>query len=222
MINVITLMVGDEFFKTQRFSSFDSDNNYHDNDNNCYFLKKFKEETNSIFLTSDDVNLHKFTKNLCHLSSSHQKVRVSNLRNIAGALCLCLLVADYWDDDQELIIAYGDEIIDLDAQHTIDFFRGKYADIGLVTFRSDQPYRSYVNRDDEKNIIEIIENKSFSDEALAGFFYFKKANIFYKLATAALLKSRSINDIYYFSACLNEAILEGVKLEVKEISHPKC
>ncbi len=37
MINVITLMAGDAFFKARRFYALDGDNNYHNNDNNYYF-----------------------------------------------------------------------------------------------------------------------------------------------------------------------------------------
>ncbi|WP_241627735.1 hypothetical protein [Rosenbergiella epipactidis] len=139
----------------------------------------------------------------------------------AGALCTCLLAAEHWQDDDELIISSADQYLDIDCQAIINSYRRCDVAVGLISFPSVHPKWSYVQRDSSDAIIEVVEKNAVSNEALASFFYFKQASLFFRLATSAIMKSRSKDNIFYLSACINEALLEGVKVSSYKIENNK-
>ncbi len=88
------------------------------------------------------------------------------------------------------------------------FFQKKNVAVGLISFPSIHPKWSYIKRDSTGSIVEVVEKRAVSNEALASFYYFKQACLFFRLATSAIVKSRSVNNIFYLSSCVNEAILQ--------------
>lgn len=136
----------------------------------------------------------------------------------AGALCTCLLAADFWDENDELIIISADQYIDIETQNIIDHFRQTNTDLGLLTFSSVHPKWSYIKRDDRGDIIEVVENKVISSEAVASFFYFKKTSLFIEAAKNSIMKSNAINGNFYLSSCINEVILLEAKITSKVIN----
>ncbi|MBT0730375.1 sugar phosphate nucleotidyltransferase [Rosenbergiella nectarea] len=185
------------------------------------YLKNFKESFDNIYIRPS------FANKLYEIDNIIQRVAGENAKIInvndttAGALCTCLLAAECWDDEDEIIISSADQFLDVNCQEIVSLFRGNNTDVGLMSFSSVHPKWSYIKRDSFNSIIEVVEKKAVSNEALTSFFYFKKASLFFRLATSAIFKSRSTNNIFYLSACINEALLEGVKVSSTKIETQK-
>lgn len=131
-----------------------------------------------------------------------------------GALCTCLICIDYINNDDPLIIANFDQIIDVDYQNVLEYFEVHNLDAGVITFDSIHPRWSYVRLEDENfdKVIEVAEKRPLSRHAIAGFYYFRHGSDFITAAEQTILKENTTNGKYYTSASLNEMILANKKV----------
>jgi len=125
----------------------------------------------------------------------------------AGALCSCLMAIDAIDHDEPLVIANSDQIISADLAGIVDQFRAAGADAGVITFDSLHPRWSYVQHDADGRVTRASEKEVISRNAVAGFYYFRRAGLFFEAALAAIRHSMMTEGRYYISATLNELVL---------------
>ncbi len=168
------------------------------------------EPKNYIFIFSDEDCL-KF-----HLDSSARIItpssQVIRLKNqTAGALCTCLMAVNYVNNDEELIIANSDQIIQTDYKQVIDYFHEIDADAGVITFPNIHPRWSYAKKENAL-VVEVAEKRPLSRDAIAGFYYYKHGKDFVEAAKKAILKRNSLDGKYYISASINELILMGKRV----------
>lgn len=129
-----------------------------------------------------------------------------------GAVCSCLLAVDDIDPDDEVIIISGDQYISGDIHNILDYFRQKQADAGVLTFTSLHPKWAFIRKQADGRIIEVAEKRAISREAIAGFYYFRKGEFFINAARRSIIKGAMVNGQYYLSGCLNEMILQNMKI----------
>jgi NDP-sugar pyrophosphorylase family protein len=134
-----------------------------------------------------------------------------------GSLCTCLMAIDDLDPDQPLIISNGDQIIDADIKAIVAGFLGQEVDAGVVTFDSVHPRWSYVRRGGDGLVLEAAEKRVISRHAIAGFYFFRTADIFVRAAKACIESGASHHGLYYIAPALNEIILEGGRVASAEI-----
>ncbi|MDA9000669.1 nuclear transport factor 2 family protein [Gammaproteobacteria bacterium] len=128
-----------------------------------------------------------------------------------GALCTCLLASDNVDQAQELVIANYDQYLDVDITSVCQYFRDNQADFGVISFDSVHPKWSYVKLDSNGMIMEAAEKKPISRNAIAGFYYFRSAQIFVDAAKGVLSSSSSDKEAYFISESINQCVLQGMK-----------
>lgn len=133
-------------------------------------------------------------------------------RQTGGALCSCLNAIDRIDFDEPLIIANSDQLIDAQLSRVIGRFNEVNADGGVITFESVHPRWSYVSLDHEDRIGYAAEKRVISKNAIAGFYYFRRAGDFFETAQSAIINNADHNGQFFISAALNELILAGKKL----------
>lgn len=143
------------------------------------------------------------------LSPDSHIIKLSNLT--AGALCTCLMAIEYVNNDTPLIIANSDQIIDVDYTEVICSFDNLMADAGVITFQNIHPRWSYARKEGNE-IIEVVEKKPISKDAIAGFYYFRKGSDFIQAAKGAIVKQSNLDGEYYISAAMNELILMGRRI----------
>lgn len=131
-------------------------------------------------------------------------VKIENVTR--GALCTALLAAEYVDNDNELIIANNNQIIDVDILEAVSFFREKRVDGGVICFDSVYPRWSYLRIAGDK-VIETAEKHPLSNYAIAGFYYFSQGADFVKAAKMVIKKRETYNGRYFLSSSINELIL---------------
>lgn len=163
-----------------------------------------------IFIFSDD-DCKKFhlDSSVKILSPSSQVIRLN--QQTAGALCTCLMAIEFIDNENPLIIANSDQVIDVDYKKVINYFNGISADAGVITFPSIHPRSSYARKKGDE-VVEVAEKRPLSKDAIAGFYYFKKGSDFIQAAKNALIKQNNLDGKYYISASMNELILLGRKI----------
>lgn len=99
-----------------------------------------------------------------------------------GAACTCMLAVDMLDMEAPLLIVGSDQILTLPAQEILDDFQRHDYDGGLAVFEDVHPRWSYVRLDEDGMVVEAAEKRPISRNAVAGFYYFKKASFFFEAA----------------------------------------
>jgi NDP-sugar pyrophosphorylase family protein len=128
-----------------------------------------------------------------------------------GAACTVLTAIDHINDE-ELIIANADQVIDIDINKFIKFARDSKADGVIMTFNSLHPRWSYVRTDKKGLVIEAAEKKVISNKATVGIYYFKNGSDFIKSAFSMIEKNIRFNNDFYVCPVYNEMILSGKKI----------
>ncbi len=134
----------------------------------------------------------------------------------AGALCTCLMAVDFINNDDALIVANCDQVIDVDYQKVIEQFEEEGDDAGVITFDSIHPRWSYA-RIREGRVTEAVEKRPLSRHAIAGVYFFRRGRDFVEAAKRVILKDNHLNGNFYISASLNEIILMGKTVGYYEV-----
>lgn len=125
-----------------------------------------------------------------------------------GAACTCMLAVDKVDMNEPLIIAGSDQVLLESAGLIVNNFSSRNYDGGVVIFDDIHPRWSYVKLNEEGLVIEAAEKRPISRNAVAGFYYYKKAQYFFDAAKRMILKNASVNGQFFICPAFNEMILQ--------------
>lgn len=150
--------------------------------------------------------------NIIQLLTKNTSKIIKISENTKGAACSALMAIEELDNNNELIIANGDQIIDADFSKVVQQFRDTHSDAGVITFNSVHPKWSYIRLDADNTVIEITEKRPISTHAIAGFYYFKKSSEFIHAAFRSILKDSNIDGNYYIAPTMNELVLDNKKI----------
>lgn len=144
-------------------------------------------------------------------------VIVSAEKDTRGAACTALLAISNIDNDQELLIVNGNELIDVDYRRVLADFRERQVDAGAITFSSIHPRYSYVRLSEDDLVVEAAEKRPISGHATAGFYWFARGSDFVRAAQEMIHKDASVNGSFYICPVLNELVLEQARIGVYPI-----
>jgi dTDP-glucose pyrophosphorylase len=132
-------------------------------------------------------------------------------KNTQGGLCSVLMAIDHIEDDDTLIILNGDQIIDEDFSVILNYWATNTAEAGVVTFKSVHPRWSYVRIEDGL-VMQSAEKNPISQHAIAGYYYFANAGLFFECAYQSIKNGVKLDDNYYISPVINEYVLQNKKV----------
>ncbi len=127
----------------------------------------------------------------------------------SGALCSSLLSIDKISDNEEIVVANMDEIVEFDLNKIISFYRKNSASAGMIAFKSNHPRWVYLDLDKKGKVSFCAEKKVISNYAGAGFYYFKDKNTYYNSAINSLYTGDAFGNNFYLSCAINNIILEN-------------
>lgn len=134
-----------------------------------------------------------------------------------GAVCSCLMAVDRIDPEDALIIVNSDQVIDADIGRIVQDFVARDLDAAVITFASIHPRWSYVLTDAEGQVTQAAEKRVISNRAIAGLYYYRRAQDFLDAAMTVILNGQSTQGRYFVSETLNELILRGGRVGHTEI-----
>lgn len=150
------------------------------------------------------------------LEADCEIVKIKN--NTKGGLCSVLMAIDKIDKEDSLIILNSDQIIEEDFFKINNYWTENSSDVGVVTFTSVHPRWSFILTKD-KEIIQTAEKNPISNKAIAGYYYFKSAELFFDCAFKTILNDVQINGLFFISPVINEYILRNKKVNFYEIEN---
>ena len=138
-----------------------------------------------------------------------------------GAACSSLMAVEHINNNDPLIIANSDQLIDSGLKQAVSHFRDRDADAGVICIETVHPRWSYVRLDEEGNVIETAEKRPLSKYAIAGFYYFKHGKDFVQAAMSSIMKDSNVGGIYYIAPTLNELVLQNKNIQTFKIDNEK-
>lgn len=126
-----------------------------------------------------------------------------------GAAVTCLLAKEFINNDEPLVMANSDQIVDWSSREFLYDLYSKNADGGIATFKSSHPKWSYAKTDSLGLVTEVAEKKPISDNATVGIYYWKHGSDFVKYAEQMINKDVRVNGEFYTCPVFNEAIQDG-------------
>jgi dTDP-glucose pyrophosphorylase len=135
-----------------------------------------------------------------------------------GAACTVLLAADFINNDDELLIANSDQLIENELGNWYHAISTSNEEEGLIMcFKANHPKWSYAKVDSYGRVLEVAEKKVISDMATTGVYWFKHGKDFVAGAKQMIEKDIRTNNEFYVCPIYNELIITGKKIYVFEI-----
>ena len=148
---------------------------------------------------------------LKRITNSRMKiVPVSELTE--GAACTALLAKNFINNDEELLIANSDQIIEYEICN-FKMLRDLTNVDGIVwSFNDVHPKWSYVKTNSRGFVTEVAEKKPISNIATCGIYWYRKGRDFVSSAEQMIEKNLRVNNEFYIAPAYNELINEGKAL----------
>ena len=172
--------------------------NYSEFDDKHFIFIVNQEDCDSYHL---DSILQLLTDSKCDIVklSSHTK----------GAACSALMAVELINNNNPLIIANGDQVIESSLADITKNFQKDKLDAAVITFESIHPKWSYVRLNEKNKVVESAEKRPLSKNAIAGFYYFSNGKDFVIAAMQSIIKDAHVNGVFYIAPVLNELVLAG-------------
>lgn len=173
------------------------------------------EPSQIIFLIREEDAIKFHLDNTLKLLSPTAKI-IKLKSETRGALCSILMAIDAIESDDNLIILNGDQIIEADFNDIYNHWKKEDAAAGVITFKSVHPRWSYA-RIENNLVVQTAEKNPISQDAIAGYYYFKKATDFFQNAFQVILKDVQLDGNFFISPVMNEYVLNNEKVSNFEI-----
>ncbi|PAY21299.1 glycosyl transferase family 2 [Rhodopirellula sp. SM50] len=138
-------------------------------------------------------------------------------RVTAGAACTVLLASDGIDNQSPLMIANCDQWIDASIDEYLNVGMQRGIDAFLMTMNDDSPKWSYVQRDDQGEIIGVIEKEVVSSEATVGIYNFAHGADFVSAAKDMIRENDRSKNEFYVAPVYSRLIRSGQHVETVSI-----
>jgi HAD superfamily hydrolase (TIGR01509 family) len=150
-----------------------------------------------------------------HLAPDGEVVGVDGLTE--GAACTVLLAEHLIDNQNELVLANSDQVVEVSIEAFVQEMRDRGAHGGILTFKSDHPKWSYARVEPDGRVLEVAEKVVISDQATVGIYYFRHGADFVRFAKQMIAKDIRVNGEFYVCPVFNELVQAGLDVFVSEI-----
>ena len=149
--------------------------------------------------------------------SGHQITPVPKLTE--GTASTVLLARRSFDNDQPMMVANSDQLIDFDVNSYIDDCLSRGLDGSILVFKDPtmDPKWSFVKLNDAGLVTEVAEKKPISDLATVGVYLFTKGSDFIAAALDMILSNDRVNNEFYTCPVYNYMIKNGARIGVFEV-----
>ena len=126
-----------------------------------------------------------------------------------GAACTALLAKEFIDNDDDLLIANSDQIIEYEIEN-FKLLKNMISVDGIVfTFNAVHPKWSFVRVNSRGIAVEVAEKNPISNIATCGIYWYRKGSDFVKYAEQMVEKDIRVNNEFYIAPVYNELIEDG-------------
>jgi len=129
-----------------------------------------------------------------------------------GAACTVLLARELIDNDDALMIANSDQLVEADIDKYLCAMDGQGADGIIMTFWSDDPKWSYCRMNPDGTVCEVVEKEVVSNEATVGIYNFRRGRDFVRAASRMIELNLRVKGEFYVAPVYNQLIAGGGRI----------
>jgi NDP-sugar pyrophosphorylase family protein len=129
-----------------------------------------------------------------------------------GAACTALLAKEFINDDDDLLIANSDQIIEYEKENFELLKSLSSVDSIVFTFNAVHPKWSFVKTNSRGFVSEVAEKNPISNVATCGIYWYRKGSDYVKFAEQMIEKDIRVNNEFYIAPVYNELIGSGKTL----------
>jgi NDP-sugar pyrophosphorylase family protein len=137
----------------------------------------------------------------------YQIVEVDGLTE--GAACTALLAKEFINNDDDLLIANSDQVIEYSPENFNALKTLANVDGIVFTFHAVHPKWSFVKTNSRGIVTEVAEKNPISDIATCGIYWYRRGSDFVKYAEAMIEKNIRVNNEFYIAPVYNELIFNN-------------
>jgi len=126
-----------------------------------------------------------------------------------GAACTCLLAKEYINNNDHLLVANCDQIMDWRPQEFLEFVADPNVDACILTFRSKSTNNSYAKINRLGIVTRVAEKKVISDIATCGVYHWSKGRYMVESCEKMIAADKRWNNEFYLCPSYNEMIEDG-------------
>lgn len=141
---------------------------------------------------------------------------VTTRETTQGAACTVLLAREYFENDDNLVIANSDQYVEFDADMFLESARAQDVDGLISTFEAVHPKWSYARVGETGHVEEVAEKNPISRNATTGIYFWRRGREFARYADLMIAKEVRVNNEFYVCPVFNEAIKDGKVIRVQE------
>jgi len=134
-----------------------------------------------------------------------------------GSACTALLSACQLEKEMPLIIISANELVDIDFNVAIEYFKSQGVDVGVLAFSSVHPRYSFVKLNEKGAVIQVAQRNPISKHATTGMFWFKRTGDFVEAAMSSIRKGVELDGSYYVAPTINELILKQKSVGIYQL-----
>jgi NDP-sugar pyrophosphorylase family protein len=123
-----------------------------------------------------------------------------------GAACTALLAKDHINNDDDLLIANSDQVIEYRPENFLTMKNMTKADGIVFTFNAVHPKWSFAKVDDRGFVTQVAEKVPISNVATCGIYWYRRGRDFVEAAESMIAKNIRVNNEFYIAPVYNEMI----------------
>jgi len=137
-----------------------------------------------------------------------------------GTVCTVLYARSLINNDEPLLIANSDQIVDLNIKYFIDDCLSRDLDGSILTFidKYKDPKWSFAEIDDEGYVMMVKEKEAISEYATVGIYFYSKGRVFVDSAIDMIVENDRVNNEFYTCPTYNYAIKSDAKIGIYNIN----
>ncbi|WP_442905002.1 glycosyltransferase family 2 protein [Halobacteriovorax sp. DPLXC-1] len=136
-----------------------------------------------------------------------------------GTACTALLAYDEINNEQPLLIANSDQLVNLDINEFLNDAKSRKLDGSILTFKDEElnPKWSFAKIDKSSYVTEVREKEAISEHATVGIYLFNKGSEFIRSAVQMIVNNDRVNNEFYTCPVYNYSIKSGAKIGIYDI-----
>lgn len=165
-------------------------------------------------------HINNYPDNVEKISMSGAKV-LSVPKLTEGTACTVLSAERYINNDDYLMIANSDQLVDFKVDKYIQDCERRDLDGSILVFKDNDPKWSYAKVSENGLVSEVAEKKPISEFATVGIYLFKTGRSFVSAAIEMIVANDRVNNEFYTCPVYNYLINRGARIGIYEIDAEK-
>ena len=136
-----------------------------------------------------------------------------------GAACTALYARKYINNNDLLLIANSDQLVDIDIASFVNDLKDRSLDGSILTFldKSRDPKWSFAKVNKDGFVAKVKEKEAISNIATVGIYLYRKGKFFVDASLDMIIRNDRVNNEFYTCPSFNYAIHNGKRIGIYNI-----